>query len=102
MTLVITAFAAVAATVAWYATAPRNQYRLSVLALMYWGAVLMWTVDGIVEVIGGGAFIDVSDPAVVFDDAMLGMVVVLTGLIVWVVTLLIKDPKHVFKHLFAA
>ena len=99
MTLVITAFAAVIATVAWYAMAPNNQYRLSMLALMYWGASLMWTVDGITEVIGGGAFIDVSDPAAVFNDSMLGLVVVLTGLVVWVVALLAKDPKRVFKRI---
>ena len=97
MTLVITLFAAVIATALWYAKAPANQMRIGVLALIYWGASLMWTVDGISCLIEGEAFIDVVDKAAMFDDAMLGVVVVLTGLVAWSIYLLVRDPKGVLR-----
>jgi hypothetical protein len=100
MTLVITGFAAVIATIAWYVMAPKDTYKLSVLGLMYWGATLMWCVDGIASVMEGGAFVDVSNAAATFDDSMLGLVIVLVGLVAWAAVLLLKDPKHVFMKMF--
>ena len=50
MTLLITIFAAVAVTVKWY-NRKNDDMRLGSLALMYWGASLMWLVDAIAEYI---------------------------------------------------
>ena len=97
MTLVITLFAAVIATAIWYAKAPADQMRVGVLALIYWGASLMWTVDGIACLFGGEPFIDVVDKAAMFDDAMLGGVIVLTGLVAWAIYLVVRDPKGVMR-----
>ena len=69
MTLVITLCAAAIATIAWYATAPDSKLHLGVLALMYWGASLMWTVDGINGLIEGEGFIEIADTAAMLDDA---------------------------------
>ncbi|MBO4365568.1 MAG: hypothetical protein J5804_04665, partial [Eggerthellaceae bacterium] len=66
MTWIITVLAAAIATVAWYATAPNSKLRLGVLALMYWGAALMWTVDGINGLIEGEGFIEIADTAAMF------------------------------------
>ena len=49
MTLLITVFAAVAATLVWYNTT--SDMKLGFLALMYWGASLMWLVDAVAEYI---------------------------------------------------
>ena len=49
MTLLITAFAAITATVIWYKNAPESTMQLGTLCLMYWGAAIMWLVDAIVE-----------------------------------------------------
>ena len=101
MTLVITLCAAAIATIAWYATAPNGKLRLGVLALMYWGASLMWTVDGINGLIEGEGFIEIADTAAMLDDAILGLLVVIIGLAVWAVYLVAKDPKHVLRKTLA-
>lgn len=101
MTLVITLLAAAIATVAWYAAGPKNTMKIGVLALMYWGASLMWIVDGIACLAEGEAFIEIADTAAMFDDAMLGFLVVTAGLAVWAIYLLIKDPKGTIKKSFA-
>lgn len=78
MCLIITAVAAAAATALWRFSSGGG--RLGTLALMYWGAALMWSVDGIFSVLEGGGFFDLSA-----DDALLGAVVVLCGIAAWLV-----------------
>ena len=95
MCLLITAFSAVVTTLVWYFSSPKSTIRLGTLALMYWGATLMWTVDGVFRVAEGGSFLDVSA-----DDALLGLVIVLCGLIAWTLLLLIRDPKGRVAALF--
>ncbi len=92
MCLVITAFAAVITTIVWYFKASDRKIRLGALALMYWGAALMWLVDGFFAVAEGEAFLDLSA-----NDALLGLVIVLCGLVAWVLMLLLADPKKVFR-----
>lgn len=101
MTLVITFLAAAIATAVWYAKAPNTDLRLGTLALMYWGAALMWCVDGIHGLIAGEGFIEIADTAAMIDDAMLGFVVVVAGLAIWAIYLVIKDPKHVLRKSLA-
>lgn len=97
MTLVITFLAAAIVTAIWYAKAPNTDMRLGTLALMYWGATLMWCVDGINGLIEGEGFIEITDTAAMLDDAVLGLVVVAVGLAAWAIYLVIKDPKHVLR-----
>ena len=101
MTLVLTLLAAVIATVVWNAKLPDNSMHIGTLALMYWGASLMWIVDGIACLAEGEAFIEVVDTAAMFDDAMLGGVVIICGLVAWIVYLLVKDPKHALRKALA-
>lgn len=101
MTLVITLLAAALATLVWYVQLPNKRYCVGVLALMYWGAALMWVVDGIACLIEGEAFIEIVDKAAMLDDAILGLVVVVVGLVAWVLYLLVKDPKNVLAKVFA-
>ncbi len=91
MTLLITAFAAIIATVAWYNV--KADRKLGTLALMYWGAALMWLVDSVVEYIEAGAefFTPAADDMI--NDSYLGLSVVVLGLIIWTVVLLVKDPE---------
>lgn len=90
MTLLITAFAAIIATIAWYNT--KADRRLGTLALMYWGASLMWLVDSVVEYIEAGEEFFAPATADMINDAYLGLSVVALGLIIWIVVLLVKDP----------
>jgi hypothetical protein len=95
MFLIITALAAVVATIVWYVKAPDDPYKLSILCFIFWGATLMWLVDHVVAYLTeGGEFFEVT-----LDATLLGVTVVLSGLLLWIVVLLIKDPKGVFKKL---
>jgi len=92
MTLLITVFAAVVATVKWYNREDDNM-RLGTLLFLYWGASIMWLVDAIFEYVELGA--EYFQPAAqdLINDSFLGLAVVALGLVIWVVKLLIADPK---------
>ena len=90
MTLLITSFAAVIATIAWYNV--KADRKLGTLALMYWGASLMWLVDSVVEYLEAGAEFFTPAAADMVNDSYLGLSVVALGLIIWVVVLMVKDP----------
>lgn len=97
MTLLITLFAAIVSTVVWYKNAPADEMKVGNLALMYWGASLMWMVDAIAEYIELRADFFVPSYADMANDAFLGISVVAFGLIIWLIGLLVKDPKGVVK-----
>ncbi len=98
MTLLITVFAAVISTVLWYAIDSTNKIKLGTLSLMYWGASLMWLVDAIFEYIEMGAEFFTPVPADMLNDTYLGISVTVLGLVIWLVILLINDPKGVIKR----
>lgn len=97
MTLLITVFAAVISTVVWYRSAPKSEMRVGVLSLVYWGASLMWLIDAVVEYIEAGAEFFSPSPSEMLNDMFLGLSVVALGSVVWLVILLIRDPKGVIK-----
>lgn len=97
MTLLITIFAAVICTILWYTMAPKNEMKLHILCFMYWGASIMWLVDAIYEFAELHADYFQPAPADMLNDAFLGLSVVALGLIIWLIVLLIKDPKGVVK-----
>ena len=57
----------------------------------------MWLVDAIFEYVELGAEYFTPAPADMLNDFFLGLSVVALGLIIWIVALLIKDPKGVIK-----
>lgn len=101
MTLLITVIAAITATVVWYANENRDTYRLGTLSLIYWGASLMWLMDFVFEYAELKAEYFNQEFTDILNDSLLGVAVVALGLIAWLVILLIKDPKGVFKKKFA-
>ena len=97
MTLLITVFAAVISTLIWYVKAPKSSMRLGTLCLMYWGAAVMWFVDAVFEYIKLKDEFFTPEPAEMLNDAFLGLSAVALGLVIWLVIVLIKDPKGVVK-----
>lgn len=91
MTLLITVFAAIVSTIVWYVT--DSNMKLGTLCLMYWGASLMWLVDAVAEYIEIGAEYFTPAASDMLNDSYLGLSVVALGLIIWLVIVLIKDPK---------
>lgn len=92
MTLLITVFAAVIATVVWY-TRKDDTMKLGILLFLYWGASIMWFVDAIFEYAELGAEYFTPAPADMLNDAFLGLSAAALGLVIWLVRLLIADPK---------
>ena len=97
MTLLTAVFAAIISTVVWYKGAPKNELKVGALCWMYWGASLMWLVDAIFEYAELGADFFAPAPADMLNDLYLGLSVVALGMIIWLVILLVKDPKGVVK-----
>ncbi len=100
MTLLITVIAALVATIVWYTNEQRDTYKLGTLSLIYWGASLMWLMDFVFEYAELKADYFNQEFADILNDSLLGLAVVALGLIAWIVILLIKDPKGVFKKKF--
>lgn len=96
MTLLISVFAAIIVTVKWY-TRKDDSMQLGMLVFMFWGASLMWLGDAIFGYIEEGAEFFAPAPADMLNDAYLGFSVVALALVIWLVRLLVTDPKGVVK-----
>jgi peptidoglycan biosynthesis protein MviN/MurJ (putative lipid II flippase) len=91
MWLILTALAAIITTVIWYVKAPQDKYKLGLLSLTFWGATLMWLVDHVMAYLAeGGEFIEVGP-----DATLLGVSVIVLTLFIWVIALLVSDPRGV-------
>lgn len=101
MTLLITLFAAIIATACWYARAPKSKMRLDLLCWMYWGASLMWMVDLLAEYLETGTEVFTPAPLDMLHDSYLGLSVVALGGVIWVVYLIVKDPRGVRSQVLA-
>lgn len=101
MTLLITIIAAAVATIVWYVNENRDVYKLGTLSFIYWGASLMWLMDFAAEYKELGADYFAWELADILNDSLLGIAVVALGLVAWIIILLVKDPKGVFKKKFA-
>jgi len=96
MTLLICVFAAIIATVRWYKR-ENNDMMLTPLVCMFWGAALMWLGDAVWEYAELHEKFFTPEPADMLNDAFLGLSVVAFALIVWLIILLIRDPKGVVR-----
>jgi hypothetical protein len=97
MTLLLTLFAAIITTVIWYSNESARQLKIGILCYMFWGASIMWFVDAIFEYVELGAEYFAPAAQDLLNDSFLGLSVIALALVVWVVVLLVKDPKHVIK-----
>ena len=97
MTLLTTVFAALISSLIWYKNEEARKLKVGTLALMYWGASLMWLIDAVFEYAELGAESFVPAPLDMLNDLYLGLTVVALGLIIWLVIVLVRDPKGVVK-----
>ena len=97
MTLLVTVFAAVICTAIWYKNAPDDTMKVSVLCWMYWGASIMWFVDALFEYAELHAEYFTPALADMLNDLFLGLSVIALGLVIWIIILLVKDPKGALK-----
>lgn len=97
MTLLVTVFAAIISTLVWYCAENRKGMKLGTLALMYWGASIMWLIDAVYEYAELGAAYFTPEAADMLNDFYLGLSVAALGLVIWLVMVLVKDPKGVVR-----
>lgn len=97
MTLLVTVFAAVICTVIWYKNAPHNEMMVGTLCFMYWGASIMWFVDAVFEYVAEGTNYFTPPFEDMINDMYLGLSAIAFGLVIWIIILLIKDPKGVVR-----
>ena len=98
MTLLLTCFAAIVVTVIWYVSEKARTLRAGSLALMYWGASLMWLVDAVVEYMELRDAFFTPDAADMLNDTYLGLSVIALGLVIWLCTVLVKDPRGTVRQ----
>ena len=89
---IITIATAIAFTVIYAIQKKNGSAKRSVFTatLMFWGAALMWAVDGIASVAGGEGFFDIS-----VEDTILGGIILASGLAVFALLALIERKKAV-------
>ena len=97
MTLLITIFAAVVATLVWYTKPSLRDLKVGVLCWLFWGASLMWMIDAVFEFSELKAEYFAPAGADMLNDAFLGLSVVALALIIWVVIILVSDPRGTVK-----
>lgn len=97
MTLLVCVFAAVISTAVWYGSAAARELKAGVLCWMFWGASLMWLGDAIMEYIQLGAEYFTPAPADMLNDLFLGLSAVALALVVWILVVLVKDPRGVIR-----
>lgn len=98
MTLLITVFAAIISTVVWYVkSANDDDMKIGTLCFMYWGASLMWFIDAVFEYAELKAEYFTPPLEDMINDTYLGLSVVALGLVIWLIILLVKDPKGVVR-----
>ncbi len=98
MTLLTTVLAAIITTIIWYQKDSRNEMKTGTLSLMYWGASLMWMVDAVFEYAQLQTEYFKPSPADLLNDFFLGICAVVFGLLLWLILVLLKDPKGVIKQ----
>ena len=95
--MLTTVFAAVFCTVLWYQKASARELKVGILCWMFWGASLMWLGDAIFEYAELGAAYFTPAASDMLNDLFLGLSVIALALVIWLVIVLIKDPKGVVR-----
>ena len=82
MCLIMTILTAVILTAFYFRAKKQGKAAKSLLTstLMFWGAALMWSVDGIASLLEGEPFFDISQ-----EDTVLGAIIILCGLAIFAV-----------------
>ena len=99
MTLLITVFAAVIATIFWYRAGAKDEMKISTLCYLYWGASLMWFIDAVFEYAELRAEYFTPAAADMLNDTFLGFSAVALGLVIWLAVVLWKDQKGKWRNI---
>lgn len=87
---IMTICAAVVFSIIFIAQKSKGKFSKPIFAtmLMFWGAALMWAVDGIACVVEGEPFFDIS-----MEDTILGFIILGSGLAIFALMLVANKMK---------
>lgn len=97
MTLLIAVLCASVTTILWYISARARTLKIGTLALMYWGASLMWLCDAVFGFLSEGAAFFAPGAEQMLNDTFLGLSAAALGLVIWLAVVLVKDPNGVLR-----
>lgn len=97
MTLLVTIVAALISTIIWYLSPEARKLNIGLLCSIYWGAGLMWLADSVFEYLEIGTEIFHPSLPDMLNDTLLGVAAITFGVIIWLISVLIKDPKNNIK-----
>lgn len=89
MCLILTFIAALVSSAFWFKKDRTNSLKTGTLALMFWGASLMWFVDCVFAAFAGEGFFDLS-----LDDTKLGFIIIACGVAMWLLILVFSRSKR--------
>ncbi len=92
MCLIITELATLISFAVWFFDSKSKEHKTGMLVLMYLGASVMWSVDGFFALSEGEPFFNLS-----LNDALLGILVVVCGLILYLLIMLFSKVKFTHK-----
>ena len=94
MCLIMTIFTAIVFTFFMFRAKKSGKPAKSLLTstLMFWGAALMWSVDGTASLLEGEPFFDISS-----EDTVLGFIIVVCGLAVFAFLTAMEKHGHKLK-----
>ncbi|WP_448577255.1 hypothetical protein [Thermosphaera sp.] len=93
MYMLILGLTAVFSTVLWYKNLEKDDLLYKNLALISWGATLMFLIDkAYASIVEGEGFISVSPESIA-----LGILLLFVVLTIWVATIIWKDPKKALR-----
>ena len=64
---------------------------------IYWKPTIMWIVDAVTEYLQEGAAYFQPAAKDMLNDTFLGVSVVVFGLVIWIVMILVQDPKGILR-----
>ena len=91
MTLLLSTIAAIICTILWYMT--DDKMKIGTLALIYWGASLMWFVDAIFEYSELKTAYFTPTLTDMLNDGFLGVSVITIGMMIWLFWLVVCKKR---------
>lgn len=98
MTLLLSTIAAIICTILWYQHMTDDKMKIGILALIYWGASLMWFVDVIFEYRELKTAYFTPTLTDMLNDGFLGVSVITIGMMIWLFLLIVGKKRTDIKN----
>ena len=99
MTLLLSTIAAIICTILWYQHMTDDKMKIGTLALIYWGASLMWFVDAIFEYSELKTAYFTPTLTDMLNDGFLGVSVITIGMMIWLLWLIVCKKRFSKKEI---